>query len=172
MNELEEINVIQKTFEDIKHIDKNGLEYWYAKELMKLLEYSTWESFHRVIKKAEVSCKNSGCIIEDNFFNIIKSNNIIEEIIDYKLTRFACYIIIINADPRKKVVALGKSYIAIQTRKRELAEKELPMKLFAMSQAEQKIKREGITDEAEANEIRLKMEKDVRNLVNSQLKYL
>lgn len=172
VNELEEINVIGKTFEDIKHIDKYGNEFWYAREFMTLLEYSNWESFYKVIKKAKISCENSGYVVEDNFSEFIKPDTIIKEVTDYKLTRFACYLIIINADPRKKSVALGKTYIAIQTRKRELAERYLPMKMFIMSQAEQKIKREGITDETEANKIRLKIEKDIRNMVNRELKCL
>jgi len=169
---VEKINLIEKTFEDIKHIDKYGNEFWYAKEFMTLLEYSSWKSLYNVIKRAKISCKNSGYVVEDNFSEIIKPDTTIKEVVDYKFTRFACYLIIINTDPRKKSVALGKTYIAIQTRKRELAEKELPMRHFIMSQAEQKIKREGITDETEANKIRLKIEKDIRNMVNKELNYL
>lgn len=116
------------TFENIKHIDENGYEYWLARELMIALEYSKWENFHKVIKNAMVACENSNYNINDCFpevrKSIISGKGRESYIIDYKLNRYACYLIVQNADPRKEVVALGQTYFAIQTRKQEINEKE------------------------------------------------
>ena len=116
------------TFENIKHIDENGYEYWLARELMIALEYSKWENFHKVIKNAMVACENSNYNINDCFpevrKSIISGKGKESYIIDYKLNRYACYLIVQNADPRKEVVALGQTYFAIQTRKQEINEKE------------------------------------------------
>lgn len=118
MNELKEYT--EKMFEDIKHIDENEKEYWSARELMPLLEYSKWERFSNVIDNAKKSCKNSGYNVDDHFPGIGKmvsiGSNTNRKIIDYKLSRYACYLIVQNGDPRKKMVALGKTYFAIQTR--------------------------------------------------------
>lgn len=96
------------TFEDIKHIDENGYEYWLARELMIALEYSKWENFHKVIKNAMVACENSNNNINDCFpevrKSIISGKGRESYIIDYKLNRYACYLIVQNADPRKEVL--------------------------------------------------------------------
>ena len=121
-----EIN--NKTFEDIKHIDENGNEFWYARELMKVLEYSKWENFEKVINKAMDACKNSSISAFEHFPDVRKlskrANNAEIEIKDYKLTRYACYLIAQNGDSRKKVIALAQTYFAVQTRKQEITEKE------------------------------------------------
>lgn len=121
-----EIN--NKTFEDIKHIDENGNEFWYARELMKVLEYSKWENFEKVINKAIDACKNSSISVFEHFPDVRKlskrANNAEIEIKDYKLTRYACYLIAQNGDSRKKVIALAQTYFAVQTRKQEITEKE------------------------------------------------
>ena len=126
MNKLEENNT--KTFEDIKHIDENGIEFWYARELMVILEYKQWRRFESVIDKAIQSCKNSGISAFEHFANVGKlskrANNAEVEINDYKLSRYACYLIAQNGDSRKKVIALAQTYFAIQTRKQEISEKE------------------------------------------------
>ena len=117
-----------KTFEDIKHIDEYGSEYWYARELQKVLEYKEWRNFKVVIDKAIMSCKNS----EFNVFNhFVEVNKMIElgktakrKILDYKLSRYAFYLIVQNADPSKEVIALCQTYFAIQTRKQEITEQE------------------------------------------------
>ena len=126
MNEIKEYT--EKLFEDIKHIDEFGNEYWFARELMPLLEYSKWENFNNVIKKAVISYKTSN---NDDLYwlpevrkPIITGKGKKEFIIDYKLSRYICYLIVQNANPKKKMVALGQTYFAIQTRKQELSEKE------------------------------------------------
>ena len=118
----------EKIFEEIKHIDELGNEYWEARELMTALEYSKWEHFAKVINKAKMSCKISGFNVEDHFpvkGKIVKSGATTKEVIDYKLSRYACYLIVQNASPaRHKSVALGQTYFAIQTRKMEITEEE------------------------------------------------
>ena len=113
-------------FESIKHVDENG-EYWFARELMPLLDYDKWQNFERVIKKAKTASGNSGTPIELGF--ILISVKTSEEggrpSIDYRLSRYACYLIAQNGDPAKPKIALAQTYFAIQTRKQELAEIEV-----------------------------------------------
>lgn len=126
MNTIEEYK--EKTFEEIKHIDELGNEYWEARELMVALEYSKWEHFAKVINKAKISCKLSNMNVEDHFpvkGKIVKSGATTKEVIDYKLSRYACYLIVQNASPaRHKSVALGQTYFAVQTRKMEITQQE------------------------------------------------
>ena len=129
MNKLEtNRKYSNKTFEDIKHIDEYGIEFWYARELMKMLEYNKWENFEKVINKAKDACENSYISVIEHFPEVRKlatrSNNAEVLIKDYKLTRYACYLIAQNGDPRKEVIALAQTYFAIQTRKQEISEKE------------------------------------------------
>ena len=115
-------------FENIKHIDDNGNEYWYARELQKVLEYAEWRKFKGVIDKAMVSCTNSNLNISNHFVEADKMIKIAKganrKVDDYKLSRYACYLIAQNGDSRKKVIALAQTYFAIQTRKQELSEKD------------------------------------------------
>ena len=132
MQQLEKTsNYTNETFESIKHIDETGAEYWYARELQKILEYNKWENFEKVIRKAKQSCENSNVSNLDHFLDVRKMVTIgsgaEKEIKDYKLTRYACYLIAQNGDSRKKVIALAQTYFAIQTRKQELTEKEYCM---------------------------------------------
>ena len=126
MNEIKEYT--EKIFEDIKHIDENGREFWLARELQKVLEYSQWRRFESVIEKAKIACKNSNVDINEQFANVGKLSTNVNggkrKITDYKLSRYACYLIAQNADPRKKVIALAQTYFAIQTRKQELMERD------------------------------------------------
>ena len=126
MKQIKEYN--SATFEDIKHIDQYGNEFWYAREFMLALEYSKWSNFEKVIDKAKIACEASKNNINYHFADVGKTikmpKGAIKEIIDYKLSRYACYLIVQNSDPRKEVVALGQTYFAIQTRKQELSEKE------------------------------------------------
>ena len=122
------LNINNTIFENIKHIDDEGNEFWYARELMPLLEYSKWERFTNTINNAKKACENSGYNVRYHFPMVGKMISIGKranrEIIDYKLSRYACYLIVQNADPRKDAVALGQTYFAIQTRKQELSEKD------------------------------------------------
>lgn len=122
MNEISKYNEI--IFENIKHIDEYGNEYWYARELSKVLEYKDWRNFLKVLNKAKEACENSGIVVNDNFVQVDKTieigNKVKRNIIDYELSRYACYLIIQNADSNKERVSLCKTYFAIQTRKREL----------------------------------------------------
>ena len=117
-----------KTFEAIKHIGENGIEYWYARELQLVLEYKQWRRFEQVIDKAKEACKNSDINLFEHFADVGKlskrANNAEVTINDYKLTRYACYLIAQNGDPRKETIALAQTYFAIQTRKQEISEKE------------------------------------------------
>ena len=128
---MEEINENNKSFEDIKHIDENGVEFWYARELMPVLQYSNWQNFEKIIDKAKISCKNSGISVLEHFIDVSKlskrANNAEVIIKDYKLSRYACYLIAQNGDSRKKVIALAQTYFAVQTRKQEITEKEYSM---------------------------------------------
>ena len=120
-----------KTFDDIRHIDECGIEFWYARELMVILKYSKWENFKKVIEKAMIACENSGYKAIEHFPDVRKTikmpKGAEKEIEDYKLTRYACYIIAQNGDPRKETIALAQTYFAIQTRKQEITEKEYSM---------------------------------------------
>lgn len=124
MNDIENYNDI--VFEKIKQIDENGVEFWYARDLQLIFEYREWRNFTKVIDKAKEACLNSGLNIIDHFIyinkNITLSNNATRKIEDIKLTRYACYLIVQNSDPRKSIVALGQTYFSIQTRKQELQE--------------------------------------------------
>ena len=126
MNELKEYT--NKIFEDIKRIDNDGNEYWYARELMPLLEYTEWRKFKGVINRAIINCKGSNHNDLDHFVGADKmvsiGSNTERKIKDYRLSRYACYLIVLNCDPRKEVIALAKTYFAIQTRMQELSEKE------------------------------------------------
>ena len=116
------------TFENIKHIDEYENEFWFARELQKILEYKDWRNFQKVIDKAVLSANNSVSSEEDWVVEVnkpIKTGKGKEEIIkDYKLSRYICYLIVQNADPSKEIVALGQTYFAIQTRKQEITEQE------------------------------------------------
>lgn len=121
----------EKNFEEIKHIDENGNEFWYARELMVTLDYKSWDKFkNNVIEKAKEACKNSDLLVTEQFSQLGKSlnlpygaSNYIADY-DYKLTRYACYLIAQNGSPRKKAVALAQTYFAVQTRKQELTEEQ------------------------------------------------
>lgn len=140
MNELSTQQ--RKLFDDIKHTDENGVEFWYARELQPVLQYAKWENFHKVIKTAMIACKISQQAVDDHFPEVRKMVEMptkqrkntddfgfpevrktkTKSIVDYKLTRYACYLIVMNGDPRKEVIALGQTYFAVKTRQQELAE--------------------------------------------------
>lgn len=116
----------EQTFESIKHYTKDGAEYWLARDLQKVLEYTEWRNFLKVINKAKVSCENSGIPVEGCFVDINKTSpmpNGGERLInDIILSRYACYLIVQNADPNKEIIAFGQTYFAVKTRQQELIE--------------------------------------------------
>ena len=122
------ISKLQKTFEDYAH-QEGGVEFWFARDLQQLLGYDKWENFFNAIEKAKISCKNSEQEVLDHFPEARKTIDMpkgtTKEIIDYKLTRYACYLIAQNGDPRKEQIAFAQSYFAIQTRKQELIEQRI-----------------------------------------------
>lgn len=126
MNDIKEYT--EKVFEDIKHIDEQGNEYWYARELQNVLGYRQWRSINDLIERAKITCQESKYNIDDHFAiqrKMIKlAKGATRKVIDYKLSRYACYLIVINGNPNKRIIALAQAYFAIQTRKQELIEKE------------------------------------------------
>ena len=140
---MNELSSEQKNlFDDIKHFDEYGNEFWFARELQTVLGYAKWENFHKVIKTAMIACKISQQSVEEQFPEVRKmvemptkprknTDNLgfpeirktkMKAIPDYKLTRYACYLIVMNGDPRKEPIALGQTYFAVKTRQQELAE--------------------------------------------------
>ena len=117
-----------KSFEEIKKIGEDGREYWSARDLSKVLQYTEWRNFNKVLERARLACQNSGQEEKYHFVELNKTikmpKNAVKEVIDYELSRYACYLIVQNGDPRKEVIALGQTYFAIQTRKQEISEKE------------------------------------------------
>lgn len=116
----------ESLFESIRHENEYGQEFWYARELQTALEYAEWRNFSKVVDKAKTACENSESSVQDHFVDVNKMVNIgsnaERELEDYELSRYACYLIVQNADPRKKVIALGQTYFAIKTRQQELIE--------------------------------------------------
>ena len=107
-----------KIFEEIKHLDEKDVEFWYARELQTVLQYAKWENFHKVIKTAQIACKISRHPVANHFPEVRKMITVAKgaqrNVIDYKLTRYACYLIVMNGDPRKAVIAEGQTYFAVK----------------------------------------------------------
>ena len=122
MSEL--VKYSDQTFESIKHVNEYGEEYWLARELQLVLEYAQWRRFSDAIERAKLACKNSGFTVEDHFADVGKMVDIgsgaERQIDDVMLSRYACYLIVMNGDPRKEVIAIGQSYFAVKTRQQEL----------------------------------------------------
>lgn len=122
---MSEISIYsEQTFESIKHINEEGQEYWLARELQPVLEYVQWRRFADAIERAKLACKNSGFEIEDHFADVGKmvglGSGAEREVDDVMLSRYACYLIVMNGDPRKEVIAVGQTYFAVKTRQQEL----------------------------------------------------
>lgn len=126
LSQEEESNYTESLFESIRRVNEYGQEFWYARELQIALEYKEWRNFLKVIDKAKAACQGSDNAVSDHFVEVNKMVNIgsgaEREVDDIELSRYACYLIVQNGDPRKKVIALGQSYFAIKTRQQELIE--------------------------------------------------
>lgn len=126
ITEDDETNYTESLFESIRHTNEYGQEFWYARELQIALEYKEWRNFTKVIDKAKIACKESENIVSECFVDVNKTspmpNGGYKTIDDIALSRYACYLIVQNGDPRKKVIALGQSYFAVKTRQQELIE--------------------------------------------------
>ena len=116
----------ESLFDSIRHVNEYGQEFWYARELQDVLSYSQWRYFCKVISKAMEACENSGNNVADHFAEVRKmvsiGSNATREVEDYMLTRYACYLIVMNGDSRKEIIALGQTYFAVKTRQQELIE--------------------------------------------------
>ena len=114
-------NYSEEIFENIKHINEYGQEFWYARELREVLNYTQWRRFKETIDRAKEA--NNGIVVEDHFADaskmVILGSGANREVEDYMLTRYACYLIVMNGDSRKEVIALGQTYFAVKTRQQE-----------------------------------------------------
>lgn len=119
-------NYSEEIFEKLKHVNGYGQEFWYARELQVALEYSQWRYLKEAIERAKTACTNSGQNMTDHFAEVRKmveiGSNAKREIEDIALSRYACYLIVMNGDSRKEVIALGQTYFAVKTRQQELIE--------------------------------------------------
>lgn len=118
-------NYTESLFESIRHVNKYGQEFWYVRDLQIALEYTEWRNFCKVIEKAKEACRGSNNAVSDHFVDVNKIVNAgatSKDIGDIQLSRYACYLIVQNGDPRKKVIALGQTYFAVKTRQQELIE--------------------------------------------------
>jgi len=126
--EKEIVTKLHKNFEEVAH-EKEGVDFWYARELQELLGYEEWRNFEKVIEKAKIACENAGQLVNNHFVDVNKTipmpKGANKEIDDVMLTRYACYLIAQNGDPRKDEIAFAMTYFAVQTRKQEVVEQRL-----------------------------------------------
>lgn len=161
MHNIENYN--KTVFEDIKHIDEKGNEYWEARELQQILGYSKWQNFDITIDRAKEACNNSNINEKDHFTDVSKmvviGSGAKRKQKDYKLSRYACYLIAQNGDSRKNIIALAQTYFAVQTRKMELTEQEY----FKLSEEEKRLYRRKQTKDGNKVLYRVAKEKGVKN---------
>jgi DNA-damage-inducible protein D len=124
------IEKMSKSFDEYVH-HEDGIEFWYARDLQKLLDYDKWQTFEQVIKKAKISCVSAKQQEAHHFTEVSKTiampKGAFKKIVDFKLTRFSCYLIAQNGDPRKEVIAFAQSYFALQTRRQELLQERIKL---------------------------------------------
>ena len=167
-------NNYQSPFESIKQIDDNGNEYWYARDLQEILEYSEWRNFSKIIEKAKTACEASGNAVFSEFVDVNKlvdvGASLQRTIQDIVLSRYACYLIAMNGDPRKEVIALAQTYCAVKTHEQEQLElqKEDSLRL----QIRQDIKEHNISLAEAANQAGIKEPKDYAIFQNEGYKGL
>ncbi len=117
-------SALHRDFEGIKKIDKNGIEYWEARELLPILGYDNWQKAEEVIARAARACINSGQDVDNHFNRSVKmveiGSNTVREVRNYKLDRYACYLIAQNGDSKKPEIAIAQTYFAVQTRRQEV----------------------------------------------------
>ena len=184
-----------KRFEEIKHVREDGTEYWSARELAPTLEYTQWRNFDKVIGRAMIACENSGHSVLDDFAEvskIVKAGATSKPMKDYELSRYACYLIVQNGDPRKEVIALGQTYFAIfqnagymglyggldvddiHARKElEVGQKildymgstELIANLFRISQTEEKLRKDKVQGAQVATSVHYNVGREVRSAI-------
>lgn len=125
--EQDHLELLAKTLDDIRH--QNGVEFWYARELSPILGYVRWENFETAINRAKESCRKTGASVEDHFREVTKTiempKNAKKEVIDMKLTRYACYLVTLNGDPKKEAIAFAQAYFVTQTRTIELLQQHM-----------------------------------------------
>ena len=161
-------------FDSIKQLDGEGNEYWYARDLQGVLEYSEWRNFFKVVEKAKIACESSSNLVSMHFVDVNKmveiGSNTLREVHDLKLTRYACYLIAMNGNPRKEVIALAQTYFAVKTHEQEQLElqKEDSLRL----QIRQDIKEHNISLAEAANQAGIKEPKDYAIFQNEGYKGL
>lgn len=193
LSDEEKSNYTESLFESIRHVNEYGQEFWYARDLQIALEYTEWRNFCKVIDKAKEACRGSNNAVSEHFVDVNKTspmpNGGTRELIDIELSRYACYLIVQNSDPRKKVIALGQTYFAVKTRQQELIEnyenlsedqKRIAIRqemkehnkmlvatanLFRATQAEAKLRRKNIQGKQEANKTHFEVGKKVRDTI-------
>lgn len=166
MNDLELYG--ESIFENIKYKDENDIEYWEARELQNILGYKEWRYFSAVLEKAQIACSQSNNNINSHFgvnTKIVNAGATSKPIIDYKLSRYACYLIVQNANPKFKAVALGQTYFAIQTRKMELSEEEYNK----LTEDEKRLYRRRQTKDGNKILYKIAKEKGVKNFDRLQM---
>ena len=167
-------NTYQSPFESIKQIDDDGNEYWYARDLQEILEYSEWRNFSKIIEKAKSACETSGHAVQSEFVDVNKlvdvGANLQRSIQDIVLSRYACYLIAMNGNPRKEVIALAQTYFAVKTHEQEQLElqKEDSLRL----QIRQDIEEHNISLAEAANQAGIKEPKDYAIFQNEGYKGL
>lgn len=174
------------TFDSIRHQDESGHEYWRARQLAKVLEYSEYRHFLPVITRAKAACRNSGQNDVDHFEDVLDMVDIgsgaQRPVEDVRLSRYACYLIVQNGDPSKPIIANGQTYFALQTQRQELADdaqfsslseaekrlairNELAANLFRATQTEEKLRRDGVQGKRQANQTHHEVGNKVRQTI-------